>query len=318
MVIIDPFTNMLHFSRTFIEAGASAMRSIREITRKSSEVLRTGITKIPAWVFPLIFGALLDHGAKAYLKPALSVEVAYSDAVTMPVLDSPTRFIAALVDYFPTGQAQIVAPRSLTFDSENDFVRVPNGSLTIVKVLLTNAGHATAKHIRAGLGLPIEWEIAVSPNVEVTSEKTVRPVANYPAYRLVEISQLAAGETAVLTISGPCGCSSSERVHVSENGKVFLPTQASTDGFAPLLFVTDEEDSFTGETPISMKLALEQEKLYLPAMSVGFWAEGLKVKEGVSPAIKPLERLTIEIEKAGKNGQTTRVTLTTEHPVQVD
>jgi len=309
---------MLRFSSTLIESCASAMRWIRGITRKSIKLLRTGIKAIPSWVFPAIFGALLTWEAKAYFKPALSAEVAYSEAVTMPVSGSPTQFIAALIDYFPTGQAQIVAPRSLNFTSENDFVRVPNDSLRIVKILLTNAGTATAKHIRAGIGLPIEWEIAVSPNVEVTSEKTVQPVANYPAYRLIEISQLAARETAVLTISGQCGCSSSERVHVSQNGKVFLATQASKPGYAPLLFVTDEEGSFKDETPISMNLALEQEKLYLPAVSAGFWAEGLKVKEGVSPTIKQLEHLTIEIETPGKNGQTTTVTLTTDHPVQLD
>jgi hypothetical protein len=308
---------MLRFTG-LIEADTLAMRWIRGITQEPTRLLRAAIKAIPSWVFPAIFGALLSWGAQAYLKPALSAEVAYSEAVTMPVRDSPTKFIAALIDYFPKGQAQIVAPRQLTFNSENDFVRLPDDSLRIVKILLTNAGHGTAKHIRAGIGLPSEWEIAVSPNTEVTSEKTVQPVANYPAYRLVEISQLAPGETVVLTISGPCGCSPSEQVHVSENGKVFLPTQASTGGYAPLLFVTDENGSFQDETPISMKLALDQEKLYLPTVSVGFWTEGLKVKKGVSPAIKPLEHLTIEIEAPSKNGQTTSVTLTTAHPVQLD
>lgn len=235
----------------------------------------------------------------------------------MPVRDKPTEFIAALIDYFPQGQAQIVAPRQLTFNSENDFVREPGGSLRIVKILLTNAGNASAKHVRLGIGLPVEWDLAVSPNVEVTSEKTVQPIANYPAYRLIEISQLAARETAVLTISGPCECSSSEQAHLSDGGKIFLPMRASPSGYAPLLFVTDEEGSFQDETPISMKLALDQERLLLPTVSAGFWAEGLKVKQGASPAIKPLEHLSLEIETHGKNGQAAPLTLTTDHPVRL-
>ena len=270
--------------------------------------------RIPQWLAPAIFGAVLAQGVNAYFKPSLSATLAWSDAVTITYAEKPTLFLATLIDWFPTGQAQLVAPRLITFNSENEFQRVPNDSLRIVKILITNVGFATAKRIRAGIGLPPGWNVVVSPNVEVTNEKTIQPMGDYPGYRVIEISRLTVGETAVFTITGPCLCSFSKAPHVSEDGKLFLPTEKNVEGYAPLLFITDEDGSSIQYTAISMKEALAQEHSYFPTTSAGFWAEGLKVKDGVSPTVKPLEHLTIPWQT--KDGRP--MELTTDHPTKLD
>ena len=286
--------------------------SLREATLKCIKAVRAAI---PKWLAPAIFGALLSLGIKAVFKPSLSATFANSAAVTMAFEGKPMLFLATLIDRFPTGQAQLVAPMLITFNSENDFQRVPNDSLRIVKILITNDGLANAKRIRAGIGLPPGWNIVVSPNVDVTNEKTIQPMGkNNSGYRVIEISRLTVGETAVFTITGPCLCSSSETPHASGDGKLFLPTEKNGEGYYPLLFITDEDGSSIQETAISMKEALAQEHSYFPTASAGFWAEGLKVKDGVSPTVKPLEHYTIPWQT--KDGRP--VELTTDHPSKLD
>ena len=285
--------------------------SLREAALKCIKAVRAAI---PKWLAPAIFGAVLSLGVNAYFKPSLSATLAYSDAVRIEFEGKPTEFVVTLIDRFPKGQAQLVAPTLITFNSENDFQRVPDPGLTIVKILITNVGFATAKRIRAGIGLPPEWNVVVSPNVEVTNEKTIQPMGkNYSGYRVIEISRLTVSETAVFTITGPCLCSSSETPHVSEDGKLFLPTEKSGAGYAPLLFITDEDGSSIQESRVSMKESLEQERSYFPT-SAGFWAEGLKVKDGVSPTVKPLEHYTIPWQTIdGRSAE-----LTTDHPTKLD
>jgi hypothetical protein len=165
-----------------------------------------------------------------------------------------------------------------------------------------------------GIGLPQGWKVVVSPNAEVTNEKTFQPTENYAGYRVIEISRLTVDEVVVITITGSCGCPSSETPHASEDGKLFLPTDKNVALFTPLLFITDEDGSLIQETGISMKDALEHERGYFPTASAGFWVEGLKVKDGVSPAIKPLEHFTLEMP--AKDGRP--VELTTDRPIKLD
>ena len=138
------------------------------------------------------------------------------------------------------------------------------------------------------------------------------------SYHIIEIARLTSGELAVLTVTGSCGCSSSVTTHAAKPDALFIPTEKQQEGYAPILFITDEDGSAVDENAISMKNALEQERLNVPNANVGFRAEGLRPKPGVSPDIQPIEHFTFDVEHKDKDGKTQTTTLSTDRPIKFE
>ncbi len=290
-------------------------QKIRSIKDAAIKTLKKIPPSIPNALYGAILGVLGTLFVKGYFKPKLFVQVAYTNSVTFRQQDQPPRFVALLLDRLPNGEAQVVAPRTITFKSERDFSRVQGGS-QIMKVLLLNSGQATAKRIRIGLVMGNDWKLAASPNVEITSDKAIESAV--PPYHIIEIARLTSGELAVLTVTGSCGCSSSVTTHAAKPDALFIPTEKQQEGYAPILFITDEDGSAVDENAISMKNALEQERLNVPNANVGFRAEGLRPKPGVSPDIQPIEHFTFDVEHKDKDGKTQTTTLSTDRPIKFE
>jgi len=288
---------------------------VRKAGSKCAGLVRGVKRLIPKWVAPALFAVALTLAVKAYYKPQLSAEVAVSDLVSYSVDDKGSQFVLYLVDRFPSGQARIISPKKITFKSRDD-VQQTGDYLQIIKILLSNLGRAASKNVRAGIGVPDGWHLVTSSNVKVVTEAETESAGDHPAYKIVEIPSLAAGEAAVITLTHTCGCGSAEGSAGSGEGKLFLATQEPGRGFRPLLFLVDEEGSAADATAASMKEVLDLEQGYFPGNTTGFWAEGINVKQGAtSPTVDSIEHFEVKVQE-GKDGQ--QVTLTTDRTVPFD
>jgi hypothetical protein len=257
------------------------------------------------------------------LKPKLVVDYTSGDVSIATVEGRSNEFIAVLIDFYPgiefplpygrdttdepipppvaTG-GEVVWAKKLRFKSEKDFVlETPRHGSRITKIMITNTGYASANHISIGLHVltgTSKYKIISSPNIHTSEEVIAGSDVNPPFIRL-GIDRLGASEKAILTIV-------TDQESGSETSGANTPflTVHQKHGYGPVLYLTSDEG--TGSISlngISWKDETRWEQANFPDSTIGFWAAGIHARDGVTPVVEDIKKLSINYELVDDSGK---------------